>query len=415
MAAIIASVADGCVAHRGGIHAGMTLLAVDGQPLRDYIDWLWLSSEPSVELQIAELGTVVLEREAGEPWGIEFASPVFDGVRTCVNNCAFCFMAMLPKGLRPSLYLRDDDYRLSFLQGNFVTLTNITDSDIERIISYHLSPLHVSLHAVSAAVRQKLMGRNHARGIEVLQRLLGAGIEIHAQIVLVPGVNDGAVLTETLDWVAARPGVTVCGIVPYGYTKYAALQRGFDGAGCQAVVEQVGQWQAANPTACVQLADEFFVKAWPHDTLAHLPSADYYAAYPMLYDGIGMLRSFADDIQAARRGEHCSPAEPSNPTSRTLIATGQAFAPFLTRLLNAAGAPNTTTVLPIKNNFFGGNVDVAGLLTATDIIEQVSVHLKTHKADQLLLPPAIFNDDGLTLDDKTLADIQQALLSDALN
>ena len=161
---------------------------------------------PILQLEVEVPGeegvfSATLERQLGEPWGLSFTDVLFDGVRTCKNACVFCFMAMLPKGLRDSLYLRDDDYRLSFLQGNFVTLTNVDDKDLQRILDLRLEPMNVSLHAVSPEARTKMMGKNQARGLEVLEALCEAGIEVHAQIVLCPGLNDGDELIRTLDFV----------------------------------------------------------------------------------------------------------------------------------------------------------------------------------------------------------------------
>jgi NifB/MoaA-like Fe-S oxidoreductase len=316
-------------------------------------------------------------------------------------------MRMLPEGLRPALYVRDDDYRLSFLQGNFVTLTNLSEEDVERIIEQHLSPLNVSLHAVDAAVRERMMGRNHARGLEVVEQLHAAGIEFHAQIVLMPGINDGAVLEETLAWVRARPHITCCGIVPYGYTRYAVLQQGFDTPeSARVVIEQV---EAYGPR--IQLADEFYLKAYKGEVLAHLPAAEYYAGFALYEDGIGMLRHFADTF-ASEHGNARFSSEKNvavivaGEQPGAVIVTGEAFAAFLLELYEAA-AVEPPQILPVRNNFFGGNIDVAGLLTAEDILQQVN---KTGDgSSSYLLPPAMFNDDGLTLDGKTIEDIKEAV------
>jgi len=267
--AIIGAVEPGSPAARSGLAAGMAVQLVDGQPLGDILDWFWLADGAEVSLTILDsqqpgtVGTeypaqvtrpavpvtgetgdskeILLRREWGEPWGIEFADPLFDGLRTCRNDCLFCFMKMLPSGMRPALYLRDDDYRLSFLQGNFVTLSNLSAADLQRIVAMHLSPLHVSLHAVTPAIREQLMGRNHQQGLDALEQLLAAGIEFHAQMVLMPGINDGAELERSLDWLAARPQFISTGIVPYGYTRHARLQTGYTPQQAAAVIAQVGE------------------------------------------------------------------------------------------------------------------------------------------------------------------------------
>ena len=192
----------------GGHRAGMRIDAVNGVELRDIIDWRWEADGDVAELEVYvpeddEVYGATLYREPGQDWGIDFTDVLFDGIRTCVNACQFCFMAMLPEDARASLMLRDDDYRLSFLQGNFVTLTNVSDEEVERIIACRLEPMNVSLHAISPEVRRSLIGRNAQRGMDVLERLLDAGIEVHGQIVLCAGINDGDELRRTLDWVEA--------------------------------------------------------------------------------------------------------------------------------------------------------------------------------------------------------------------
>jgi putative radical SAM enzyme (TIGR03279 family) len=399
----IAAIQPDSPAALAGLKPGMTILGVDGEPLNDILDWQWLTDDVEVVLEYkasspdnappndAPIKLVVLHRNPGEAWGIEFSDVLFDGLRRCVNSCSFCFMRMLPKGMRPTLYVRDDDYRLSFLHGNFVTLTNLSDEDIERVIRMRLSPLHVSLHAVDPAVRRHMMGSNHARGIEMLEQLLAAGIEFKAQIVLMPGVNDGAVLDETLIWIAARPGITATGVVPYGHTRYARVQQGFDAPeSARAIIRQLEHLAPQ-----VQLADEFYLKAWPGALPAHLPAASYYGEFPLLEDGIGMVRQFVD-----RYGTEPVPVGLGTQEEHLLV-TGEAFAAVLHELWPAY----RQHILPIKNDFFGGNVDVAGLLTAKDIIRQAA----HHKALELVLPSAMFNDEGLTLDDKTAADIAEAL------
>lgn len=184
-----------------GIEPGMRVLTVNGEALTDMIVWLWEADDDTVDLEVFDprdgtVTSVELDRFPGEDWGLEFDGPIFDGMRTCVNACVFCFMTMLPKGGRSTLYIRDDDYRLSFLQGNFVTLTNLTDEDVQNVIARNMSPMNVSVHAVSPDVRRRMMGRNAQRGMDVLEAIMAAGIEIHAQIVLCPGMNDGEELEK---------------------------------------------------------------------------------------------------------------------------------------------------------------------------------------------------------------------------
>ena len=418
--ALIDIIDEGSPADRAGLKPGKIITKVDGQPLRDIIDWLWLTDAEKIQLSVCQgdgdgtgrsdfvpLTHVTLQRDFGESWGITFSDVLFDGLKTCCNSCVFCFMSMLPKGMRPSLYVRDDDYRLSFLQGNFVTLTNMSEEDVQRVIDYHLSPLHVSLHAIDPELRKRLIGKNHAHGIEVLEQLLLAGIEIHAQIVLVPGENDGAQLDTTLEWIEQHPGIRSVGIVPYGFTKYANIQESFDAEQVQALITQVAPYQqrslAANGTTRFQLADEWFLRAG-----LSVPEAEYYDDFPQFDNGIGMLRSSIDDWVVYYSG-HLEPInqvtlalQTSGTTS--ILVTGEAFAPTLRQL--AQELP--LEVVAIKNEFFGGNVTVAGLLTAKDIVEQLAEsHLPQDTT--VIIPDVIFNADGLTLDDRRIEDIRQGL------
>ena len=210
-----------------GFEPGCYLTSVDGHPLRDIIDWRWLTDGDVIEVGYIDLdgerGVVELEREEGEDWGFAFEGVLFDRVKLCRNACTFCFMRQLPAHMRPSLSLRDDDFRLSFLSGTFVTLTNLSVEDEARIVEQRISPLRVSLHASNPAARRALIGKHAAHGIAALDRLLEAGIEVHAQIVLVPEVNDGAVLRDTLEWAYARERIVNIGVVPLGFTRHQSV------------------------------------------------------------------------------------------------------------------------------------------------------------------------------------------------
>ena len=402
--ALVVAVAPDSPAYDAGIERGMRVLEVNGVALLDMIDWLWEASDAVCELTVLDprdgvAETAVLERLPGEDWGIEFDGAVFDGMRTCVNACTFCFMRMLPPHMRGTLYIRDDDYRLSFLQGNFVTLTNLDEQDIERIISHRLSPMNVSLHAVSPEVRQRLMGRNAARGMEALERLIDADIEIHAQVVLVPGENDGEELNRTLSWCAARPQVTSLGIVPLGYTRFQTrFQASFsdDPASARAVIEQVRPFQEAARERCgrtvFQLADEFYL-----DASIEVPPADSYDGYPQYYDGIGMIRSYLDeaaDVLASSSDELARIHKHLEREGRQLVVlSGAAAAETVGGFV--ASPQLGGRVATIVNEYFGGNVDVTGLMCACDILEQLPDDLSQV---MLIVPDVIFNADGMTLD-----------------
>lgn len=402
----IARIEPGSPADRAALTAGMVITHVEDVPLRDLIEWRWQADGYDVELALEDGRFAYIERELGEDWGIVFDDCIFDGVITCRNACTFCFMGMLPKGMRSTLYLRDDDYRLSFLQGNFVTLTNVSDEDLERIIECHLSPLHVSLHAVSPDVRETLMGKNAARGMEVLEALLDAGLEVHVQVVVVPGVNDGAELMRTLAWIERHPGVLSAGFVPLGYTKH---QKRFsssfsdDPDAAAAVIELIREFQEdsgverRNPR--LQIADEFYI-----DAGYDFPPAFMYADYPQFQDGIGMMRSFIDewDESAERIAQLAKLLDEARPAH---IVCGTAFAGVLQGLIDESPLAGKLKILSVENEFFGGNVDVTCLLTGSDLVPALRA---AHPEGIVLIAREMFNQDLKLLDDVTFAEVEAA-------
>lgn len=403
LGALVTAVRPDSPAYDAGIEPGMYVARVNGEALTDMIVWLWEADEDEVELEVFDpsdntTASCVLERFPGEDWGLTFNDAVFDGMRTCVNACVFCFMTMLPRESRKTLTIRDDDYRLSFLQGNFVTLTNMSDADVENVISKNLSPMNVSVHAVTPEVRRRLIGRNAARGMEVLERLMAADIEIHAQIVLCPGLNDGEELVKTLEYCEAHPQITSLGIVPLGFTKHQnrfSSSYSSDPASARAVVEQVRPYQDRAYQRfgrhTFQLSDEFFIAA-----RLDPPPADFYDGYPQFYDGIGMIRSYLDDTDDMLRNPDRM-AVVGDVLSRHGLAlrvlSGEAARPTVARFFEHDSLAGE--VVAIKNRYFGGNVNVTGLLTAEDILEQLPQDLS---GVMLILPEVMFNAGGLTLD-----------------
>lgn len=381
-------------ARRAGLTVGDIVQAVDNTPLRDVIDWWWLTDEPYVTLDVRrgdERVDIEVEREPGEPLGVGFTETLFDGIRECENACAFCFVSALPAGLRPALYVRDDDFRLSFLAGNFVTLTNLDGGDVDRIIEQRLSPLHVSVHAIDPDVRTQLIcptGEDSA--LEILDELLAEGIEVHVQIVLVPGVNDGPILDETLEYLAEREGILSVGCVPMGYTEHQQRWRSsYSADSAAAVLALVHRWQARMrgevERGWVYAADEFYLMA-----REPLPSPEAYDGFPQYENGIGMASAFLAEFTPT--SPHVAPAT---------VVTGALFAPVLRHALVAAGW-TAVHVLPVHNALFGGNVGVTGLLGGRDIASAI-------RADgargTYYLPDVVVNSDGLLLDDVPAADL----------
>ena len=413
----VAKVEEGSPAWAAGIEPGMRVVTVNGVEPRDIIDWRWEADGGWCELEVFDprdqtTTPCELEREPGEDWGIEFTDVLFDGIRTCVNACVFCFMAMLPKEARATLTLRDDDYRLSFLQGNFVTLTNVTDEDIERIITCGLTPMNVSIHAISPDVRRSMIGPHAARGIEAMEALCEAGIELHAQIVLCPGLNDGEELHKTLDWAEAHPQVTSLAIVPMGYTKHSKrFDRSFsdDMEASRAVVKLIEPYQerarARYGNTRFQLSDEFYV-----DADLPVPPAETYDGYPQFYDGIGMLRSFLDESALVRseRAEECEAVDGALAKKglEVKLVCGEAAQKTIdvfARLLSPEGRVHTQA---IRNDYFGGDVNVTGLIVSCDLLGQLPQDL--HQV-LVVLPEVMFNFDKVTLDGDSQAHILQEI------
>lgn len=409
----VARVEEGSPAWDAGIEPGMRIVTVNGVEPRDIIDWRWEADGGWCDLEVFDPtdGTTAgceLIREPGEDWGIEFTDVLFDGIHTCVNACVFCFMAMLPKEARASLTLRDDDYRLSFLQGNFVTLTNVTDDDVKRIIRCGLEPMNVSIHCISPDVRRKMIGAHAARGVEVMEALCEADIELHAQIVLCPGLNDGEELHKTLDWVEARPQITSLAIVPMGYTKHSKrFDRSFsdDIEASRAVVRLIEPYQerarAEFGNTRFQLSDEFYV-----DADLPVPPAETYDGYPQFYDGIGMLRSFLDESALVRREREAEclavDAALGEKDLRVILVCGEAAEKTIQVFGDLVSPEGRIRTQAIRNDYFGGDVNVTGLIVSCDLLGQLADDLA---GAVVVLPEVMFNFDHVTLDGDSQAHI----------
>ena len=433
------SVREGSPAAQHGIAVGDEIIRVNGDVPRDIIEWQMAADEAEIDLDIARGGldlTFTIEKFAGESLGVEVSSAVFDRVRTCDNHCEFCFIYQLPKGMRTSLYLKDDDYRLSFLYGNFTTLTRFTEADLERVVTERLSPLHVSIHSTDPVVRSQML-KNPRGGMSLrwLRALLDHDITVRGQIVVCPGVNDGAVLDDTFAGILDQyPELDSVAIVPLGISKFngEAAMRLHTVGEARAVVDAVADWQdvfqATLGKRMLYAADEYYLMAD-----RPFPEPERYDGFPMHEDGIGMARTFEAEFHGAKhtatgvqRGFFASADAPPNPASYTAlragghvahddaqptrvsltprrsapigVLTGELGAAIITPLVESLGRRDVR-VLPVVNEFFGGNTGVTGLMTGEDVGRLLAAQPEGHR---YLLPDVCLSDEGRFLDGVTV-------------
>ncbi|HEY3187734.1 MAG TPA: DUF512 domain-containing protein [Solirubrobacteraceae bacterium] len=408
---VVAAIRSRTPAARAGLVAGDRILAVNGAPLRDAIDFQFQAGDERLALRGVRDGApferVLIRR--GPDLGLELAAPTPSEIATCANKCVFCFIHQLPKGMRRSLYVKDDDFRLSFLHGNYITLTDLDEDELARIEAQRLSPLYVSVHATDPTLRHELLGRPRlsAAILPRLERLAKAGIRMHAQIVLCPEWNDGEHLERTVRELAPlHPQVATTAVVPVGLTRHRERLprlRGLTTREARELVARAGEWQAEFLSTLgsrfVFLADEIYLMAE-----APLPPADAYEGFPIAEDGIGLVRRFEDDLARALRRPRASARR------RTVtIVTGEMYGPRLARLLAPLAAQGIDArVAAVPNDFFGRAIAVAGLLTGQD----VQRHLSTlgDLGEEVLIPSAVLRDrDGVFLDDLTPDDLARDL------
>ena len=411
----IRGVAPGSPADRAGIRAGETLVAIGGNEIIDALDYRFYMTDRRLEVTVqneaGERRTVSIRKREYDELGLEFDGFLFDGQQSCKNKCIFCFIDQLPKGMRPSLYFKDDDARLSFLFGNYITLTNLSEHDLARILAMHISPINVSVHTTNPELRVRMMKNPHAAELlPLMRRLIEGGIKLNAQLVLCPGINDGAELERTLaDLEPLIPGLESIACVPVGLTDHrAGLEplEPYTAEGARAVIETVDRFaermRAAHGMRVCYPSDEFFLRAG-----LPIPAAAYYEDFNQLDNGVGLMAILEDEFRSALRLE----AETPLPAPRRLsIATGTDAAPFLRRLVDAArGTWHTLQieVHPIENDFFGHRITVAGLVTGGDILRT----LRGRELGEALLLPAVMlrHERDRFLDDMTPEELEAAL------
>ena len=391
--------------------AGERLVSINGHRVRDVLDYMFYAAETRIARVIENAGTereLRIEKDEYDDIGLEFESFLMDKKQSCRNKCVFCFIDQLPPGMRETLYFKDDDARLSFLQGNYVTLTNMTQEDVDRIIEMRLG-INVSVHTTNPELRCKMMQNRFAgEKLDFLWQMARAGIQLNCQIVLCPGLNDGAELERTLtDLGSMLPHLTSVAIVPLGVTKY---RQGlyplttFTPETAADALDIIGRYQAQfmkkHGTRAVFPSDEFFLLAG-----REIPDAAYYEEYPQYENGVGMLRSLADEFHDA-----IPCADPLESPRKVTIATGRSpyeFLHDLTRKAENAFDGLTVQVIPIRNDFFGETITVTGLITGQDLIAQLK---DIDIGDELLLSNAMIRrDSDVFLDDYTIPQVEAAL------
>ena len=403
-----------------GVRAGDTLVAVNKNEIRDVLDYRFYITDRNITLSLVREGgeeyEVSLRKREYDDVGLEFETPLMDKKHTCKNKCIFCFVDQMPKGLRETLYFKDDDSRLSFLHGNYITLTNMTDEDIDRIIKMHISPINISVHTTNPELRVKMM-KNKRSGevLSYLRRLADAGISLCTQLVLCPGINDGEELMRSMhDLVALCPSLISCAAVPVGITKFRDglyPLRTYTKEEARAVIETVNSFgdycRKEYGSRIFTAADEFYLKAE-----MDIPDEEYYEDYPQLENGVGLIRSVKEDLRY-----YLADSEPFElkKDRRVLAVTGVAAYPTvceLSGMIEEKADRLCVNVLCVKNDFFGETVTVAGLLTATDIEKAVKEHIKNTGAsyDALIIPDAALKaDEDVFLDGVSLTSLSDRL------
>jgi len=401
MGAIISEVLKDSIAEELEFQKGDELVSINGEKPQDMIDYRYMMCAEEIEIEIKKTNgdeeIYEIEKDFDEDLGIVFESAVFDRIKPCTNHCIFCFVDQQPEGLRKSLYIKDDDYRLSYLQGTYVTLTNLTSKDKERIEQLHLGPLYVSVHTTNPELRFKMLNNPKASNIlEDLKWLKKADIPIHAQIVLCPGYNDGEELERTLkDFEKFKSIIQSIAIVPVGITRFHKNNlKTLTKENALHVIKQVENFNKKVKKQLAMASDEFFIKAdYP------IPETKYYGAFSQIEDGVGAIRLLLDDFEKTKKK---LPKSIKN-KKKILFATSQSSTNVMTTILNELNKIDNLecSLFELKNNFFGENVTVAGLITGNDLIHQ----LQNEKIEHLVIPSIMLRPysedflDGITLDD----------------
>lgn len=414
MAVEIQGVAHGTPAEKAGLCPGMLIVSIDGHEINDGLDYEFHSSGAKLALVVKEpfseeTKELIVQKQEYEPLGCEFTSYLIDKQHRCKNNCVFCFVDQLPQGMREPLYFKDDDERLSFLFGNYITLTNLKPKEVDRIIDMRISPVNISVHTVNPELRAKMMGNRFAGDVlEYIPKLAKGGIQLNTQLVLCPGMNDGEELRRSIEWLAGfYPQIQSIAAVPVGLTKFRkklAKLRTFTAAEAaeqlSIMLEYGDRFKEEYGIRIVYPSDEWFLLAGQP-----IPQEEFYDGYMQLENGVGMWRLLEDEFTAALEDEDEMPER-----AEADLVVGMLSAPLLQKLaamLEEKFPTISLTVHPIVNDFFGHGITVTGLLTGQDIIAQLKGKMKSNR---LLLPAVLLRAEGdILLDDMTPEEIGEAL------
>ncbi len=409
----ISRVLPGSIAEEMEIESGDILLTINGRLVKDIIDYLYLISDEYLELEIqkpdGEVWVLEIDKEYDEELGLEFKHPIMDHARNCRNKCIFCFIDQLPEGMRETLYFKDDDSRLSFLQGNFVTLTNMSDEELQRMIDYNISPINVSIHTTNPELRVRMLNnKNAGKVLERLRRLGDHRVEMNGQIVLCPGFNDEKELDRTLKDLHDLPGgLGSVAIVPIGLTKFReglAQVNGYTKETARRVIEQVEKWQTyfleKRGTRFAFLSDEFYV-------LAEMERPDYdaYEGFVQIENGVGLMTRLEFELESALEVTGRKPA-----VKQVSIATGTSAYSFIKELAQKVMVRYEDvkiSVYEVRNEFFGETITVAGLITGTDLIKQLK---DVDLGERLIIPKSMLKSgESIFLDDTTVDELEKTL------
>ena len=411
MRTVITSIDPGSPAARSGVRVGEKLLSISAHPIADVLDYRFFGYDADPVLELASpdgtCRTLAVRKPEAQDLGLNFETYLMDEPRPCSNHCLFCFVDQMAPNCRETLYFKDDDARLSFLMGNYITLTNLSPREVQRIIDLRISPINVSVHATDPKVRRILLGnKSGAESLETMRRFGEAGIAMNGQIVLCPGYNDGAVLERTMEDMAAW-GFASCSVVPVGLTRFReGLEplEPFTGEEARQVLELIHGWQERlypeHGLHFIHASDEWYILAGEE-----LPEEESYDGYLQLENGVGMLRLLLNEFAEALDEE-----EGDREERRLSLATGLLAAPYLERMAEQLREkfPRTEVmVCSVKNEFFGEQITVSGLITGQDLVKQLSGR---DLAERLLLPCNMLRaEEDVFLDDFTVSQVQSAL------